>query len=116
MEALITVFVVLHMVALVAILVGWGATRFSGATWGMPLLVWSARAQLLIGLVLVGLNEAAGESLNHTKIAVKLLVMIGVLASAEIARARAGRGEPKVTLADAAAGLTVLNALIATLW
>jgi hypothetical protein len=114
MEFVIHLVLVLHFLALAAILGGWIAQRTGGHA--LSSMVWGARAQLLIGLLLVGLNEMNGEALNHMKVGVKLLVMLGVLAAAEIANARARKGQPRPALVDAAAGLTVLNVLVATLW
>ena len=57
----------------------------------------------------------ASAALNLGR-SVTLLVMLGVLAAAEIANAKARKGQPRPALVDAAAGLTVLNVLVATLW
>jgi hypothetical protein len=115
MKTAIAALAGVHML-LAAVMVGSAlVTRYGGRELYTP-LVWSARIQLLLGLVLVGLNEAADESLNNTKIAVKLLVAIGVVACAEIANARHKRGEPKLQLVDAAGALTVLNVFVAFLW
>ena len=114
MELVIRLFVVLHLLGMAAILGGWIAAR-AGSTSFAP-LVWGARAQVVTGLLLVGLNEMNDESLIHAKVAVKLLVAIAVAACAEIAAARARKGEPKPALVDAAAGLTVRNVLVVVLW
>lgn len=114
MELVIRLFVVLHLLGMAAILGGWIAAR-AGSTSFAP-LVWGARAQVVTGLLLVGLNEMNDEALNHMKVGVKLLVMLGVLAAAEIANAKAKKGDARPALVDAAAGLTVLNVLVATLW
>lgn len=113
-EGFINIMVVLHLVGMAAIVGGWFAYRF-GAKALAP-IVWGARAQLVTGLILVGLNEANKEPLNHTKIAVKLVVAIAVAACAEIARARTKRGEEADRLVDAAGALAVLNTVIAVLW
>lgn len=117
MDFVINVLVVLHLLGMATILGGWISAKRGGE--GLVPLVWGARAQLLTGLLLVGLHEMSkdpGESLNHTKIGIKLLVAIAVAACAEIAAARAKKGEPKVQLVDAAAALTVVNVLVAALW
>jgi thiamine transporter ThiT len=117
MDFVIDLFVVVHLLGMAAIIGGWISARRGGE--GLVPLVWGARAQMLTGLLLVGLHEMSkdpGESLNHTKIAVKLLIAIAVLACAEIANARAKKGEPKVPLIDAAAALTVVNVAVAALW
>lgn len=120
MEFVIEIFVVLHLLGMAAIIGGWIARRSGAASFAA--LVWGARAQLLTGLLLVGLHEMSkepGEKLNHMKVGIKLLVAIGVAACAEMAAAKArkgGEGANVGTLVDAAAGLTFLNVLIAVLW
>ncbi len=115
MKTAIAAFAGIHMV-LAAVMVGSAlVTRYGGRELYAP-LVWSARIQLLLGLVLVALNMAADESLNHPKIGVKLLVALGVVAAAEIANARHRRGEPKLQLVDLAGALTILNVFVAFLW
>ena len=115
MKTAIAALAGVHMV-LAAVMLGSALiTRYAGRELYSP-LVWSARIQLLLGLVLVGLNEADDRSLDHAKIGVKLLVALGVVACAEIANARHRRGEPRLQLVDAAGALTLLNVFIAFLW
>lgn len=111
MEALHLVLYVLHMIAMLGIIV---APFVAGR--GHLVQVWAARAQLIIGLLLTGLAEAGDDPVNHAKIGTKLVVMIAVLACAEIGNAKNRRGENGRTLAFVAAGLAVVNALIAFLW
>lgn len=133
------IVLVLHLLGMAAILGGWFATRHEGRV--HPAMLWGARAQILTGLILVGLVEAAADPTdppNHPKIAVKLVVALGVVACMEIANARqrrAGVGEvplpggrsggsattavapvPAVTLVRVGAALTLLNVVIAVLW
>ena len=86
-------FVVLHLLGMAAII---GSAVFVARGAVTPALVWGARAQLVTGLVLVGLVQTNDEEVNHTKIGVKLLVAIAVVACAEIAAAkeRKGAGRP----------------------
>lgn len=115
METTIAALAGIHML-IAAVIVGCAlVTRYGGRDLYTP-LVWSARIQLLLGLVLVGLNEADDQDLNHMKVGVKLLVAIGVVACVEIANARQKRGEPKLQLVDAAGALTLINVLVAFLW
>lgn len=111
MEALHLVLYICHMLAMLAIVVG----PFIAAR-GHLVQVWGARIQLLLGLGLTGLAEAGDDPVNHAKIGTKLVVMIAVLACAEIGNGRSKRGENGRTLALVAAGLAVVNALIAFLW
>ena len=81
-----------------------------------PALVWGARAQLVTGLVLVGLAQAEDDDVNNTKIGVKLLVAVAVVACAEIAGAKERKGQPRPQLVNAAGALALLNVAIAVLW
>ena len=114
MSFVIHLFVVLHLLGMAAIIGGWIAQRYGAKAWAP--LVWGARAQIITGVLLVGLHEMGDGELNHMKIGIKFLVAVAVAACAEIANARAKKGEGKPALVDAAAGLTVLNVLIAALW
>ncbi len=115
MEFLIDVFVVLHLLGMATIVGGWLAMRL-GAPGALVPLVWGARAQLLIGIILVGLNEMNHEEVSYAKIGVKLLVALAVVSCAEIARARAKKGVDQPALVNAAFALTLLNVLVAVLW
>lgn len=116
MDALHLLLYIAHMIAMVAIVVGAVVPPQSGRV----IQVWAARVQLVLGLLLVTVLEMGRDegdpSLNHMKIGVKLLVMIAVVACAEISNAKYKRGEDGKTLALAAAGLTIVNAAIAFLW
>ena len=114
MEILEQLFVLAHLLGMAAVV---GSAVFVARGAATPALVWGARAQLVTGLVLVGLNEAADDELNTTKVAVKLLVALAVVACAEIAAAgeRRGRGS-RAQLVTAAGALALLNTAIAVLW
>ncbi len=115
MDFVYNLLVAAHILGLAALIGGWIATR-SGSTTLAP-LVWGARAQLVTGLLLVGLAEGAMDAeVNHVKIGVKLLIAIAVAAAAEIGAARAKRDEPNPVLVNAAGGLAILNVLVAVLW
>ncbi len=115
MELLIEGLAGIHMLVAAGIIVSWLVHRFQGAS--LTPLVWAARIQLLLGIALVGLIEAGtDEQLNHTKIAVKLIVALAVVACAEIANSKARKGQPRPQLVDVAGVLTVVNVLVAFLW
>lgn len=115
MSALYDVLAILHLVVAATILVGY-AMQLRAPAAG-PVMAWAARIQLLLGLVVVGIGEGAlDKEYDHVKIAVKLLVSLAVVALVEISRARARRDEPQPVLVHAAAGLTVVNVLVASLW
>lgn len=117
MEFVYNLFVVAHLLGMAALVGGWYVVATGGAA--AEVMVWGARAQVLTGLVLVGMASALDvldEPVNNTKIAVKLLVAIAAAACVEIARARGRRGEQASGLAHAGGGLGVVNVLVATLW
>ena len=82
MDLLVNVVVVLHLLGMAAII---GSAVFVARGAVTPALLWGARAQLLTGILLVGLLQADDEEVNNAKIGVKLLVAIAVVACAEIA-------------------------------
>ena len=72
MDLVYDIVVALHLLGMAAIVGGWIAVR-SGRTVIAP-IVWGARAQLVTGLVLVGLAEAVKDDdhvVNNAKIGVK---------------------------------------------
>ncbi|PRY60070.1 hypothetical protein BCF74_10814 [Knoellia remsis] len=113
MEFLTNVVVLLHLLGLAAIV---GSALFVARGVPTPALVWGARAQILTGLLLVGLNQAGDDEVNNTKIGVKLLIALAVAACAEIAAAKERKGQGNPQLVTAAGVLAVVNAAVAVLW
>ncbi len=113
MEILINVFVVLHLLGMAAII---GSALFVARGAVTPALVWGARAQLVTGIILVGLVQANDEEPDNMKIGVKLLVAIAVVACAEIAAAKGRKGDARPQLVTAAGVLALVNVLVAVLW
>ena len=114
MDVLVNVFVVLHLLGMAAII---GSAVFVARGAVTPALLWGARAQLVTGILLVGLLQANDDEVNNAKIGVKLLVAIAVVACAEIAAAKERKGQGASTqLVNAAGALALLNVLVAVLW
>ncbi len=93
MDLVYNILVALHLLGMAAVVGGWIAVR-SGRTVIAP-IVWGARAQLVTGLLLVGIASAITDddhTVDNTKIAVKLVIALGVLAAAEIGAARGRKG------------------------
>jgi thiamine transporter ThiT len=117
MDLVYDLLVALHLLGMAAVVGGWIAVR-SGRTVIAP-IVWGARAQLVTGLVLVGIASAIKDdehTVDNTKIAVKLVIALVVLAAAEIGSARGRKGQDTGSLLDVAGGGAVANVLVATLW
>lgn len=115
MSVLHTVILLAHIFGTAALVGGWLAT-FRTPTVG----VWQhygAWIQLVTGLLLVGLLEMGDGSVNHMKIGIKLLIVIGVVVAAVIGRRKIARGEEvSKGLAHAVGGLSLINMAIAVLW
>jgi hypothetical protein len=133
MRVVIGVVVVLHLLGAAAIIGPWLAAPRSGRI--RMAMVWGARAQVVTGIVLVGLHEMSSDpadALNRTKIGVKLLVALACAACAEIANGRQRRALaaasadggggtatatlPATGLVQATALLAILNVCVAVLW
>jgi hypothetical protein len=111
------ILVALHLLGMAAVVGGWIASRSGRVV--TPVVVWGARAQIVTGLLLVGLAEALkdeGETLNYAKIGVKLAVALVVAGAAEIGAARGRRGQDGSRQLDVAGGAGVVNVLVAALW
>ena len=119
MDFVYNLVVVLHLLGMAALVGGWAAFALKGLD-TVELMSIGARAQILTGLVLVGMAEGISsldQHLNHPKIGVKLVVAIAAVACIEIARGRAKRGGPlNRGLVMASGGLGVLNVAVAALW
>ncbi|GAB3067310.1 hypothetical protein [Pedococcus soli] len=117
MQLVYDLVVVAHLLGMAALVGGW-LVLLAGAG-STSVMAWGARAQLVTGLVLVGLAEGVSsldENLNHTKIGVKLLIAIAALALVEIGRARTKRGQDGAGLVRAAGALGALNVVVAAVW
>ena len=117
MDLVYNLLVVLHLLGMAAVVGGWIAVR-SGRTVTAP-VVWGARAQIVTGVLLVGIASAIKDDeheVNNAKVAVKLVVALVVAAAAEIGNARSKRGQDAGTLLDVAGGAAVVNVGVAALW
>jgi hypothetical protein len=122
MELLYNLVVAGHMLGLAALVGGWFTALVRSREEGLaagPVMVWGARIQVLTGLALVGLAEAALDDVDvdQTKIAVKLVVALVVAALVEVSAGRGRRGAAVApAMVSAAGALAVVNVLVATLW
>ncbi len=117
MQLVYDVFVIAHLLGMAALVGGWLVLLTGGAS--TTVMAWGARAQLVTGLVLVGLAEAVSsldEDLDHAKIGVKLVVALVAVALIEVGRGRARRGQDASGLIRAAGALGALNVVIAAVW
>jgi len=112
-EFIYTALVVLHFVGIVAI--GYGFFKeLAKKTFGVNVaMLHGASTQLLTGILLVGLHESGSLDsdyvVDHTKIAIKLLISIAIIAMYSIGRRKS---EQKVYWALIGA-LTLTNIVIA---
>ena len=115
MDVAIKILLILHFVGLAGIIGSWLAViKEPRVVAGM---LHGAILQVVTGLALVGLNEADGADLNHTKIGIKLLVALAVLVVAIVGMKKEKQNPGSTaTLAHVAGGLGILNVIIAVMW
>ena len=115
MKALFTVAYIAHMLAIAGIL-GLLLSQVKKSPRKLsPGILHSAATALIAGIVMVGTYSSAkpDEELNHTKVGIKLIIVLVILALSYI---NVKKDELKKNIWIALLGLTVTNILIATLW
>ena len=113
METVFLIAYIVHMLAILGILVLL-LLQFNKSPRKLSKgVIHSAATALLAGLVLVGTYSSAKpeETLDHTKVGIKLLVVLAILVISYI---NAKKSELKKSIWLTLIGLTVLNILIAT--
>ncbi|MFF1260607.1 hypothetical protein OG564_20040 [Streptomyces sp. NBC_01280] len=116
MDVLIHLFVGLHIIGIASLLGGFltqmkamgkGTARF------VPAMLHGALTMLVTGVVLVGLNQADGNTVDNIKIGVKLALLIVILGLVYVKR-----DDEKVDkgLFGLVGLLTIANIFIAVLW
>lgn len=111
MDATHQFFVIVHSLGALAILVGAIGVWAGGARGFLYTLLWSARIQVLTGVVLAVLAFIDDEA-SPLKLVVKLLVALVIAGLAE----SSARREPRRTLMAAVTALTIVNIAIAVAW
>lgn len=113
MEFLYNILVVLHFVGLASLLGGF-LVQMSGATKGINMAMFhGALTQLVTGLGLAGILSAGlleDETVDHTKIGIKLGVALAILVVVLIGRKSTTDAK---SMWAAVGGLTLLNVVIA---
>jgi hypothetical protein len=107
--------VVAHLLGLAALIGGYAA----GQPKVSEVMVWGARAQLITGLILVGMADSIHSLDKHlimAKIIVKLVIAVAVAGLAEMGRAENKRDKVVPWMTHAAGGLAIVNVLVAVLW
>ncbi|MFD4835232.1 hypothetical protein GT204_11235 [Streptomyces sp. SID4919] len=116
MGVLIHVFVGLHIIGIASLLGGFltqmkamsaGTARFT------PAMLHGALTMLVTGAVLVGLNQADGNTVDHLKIGVKMALLVVILGLVYVKRDEEKAEKAPFALVGA---LTTANIFIAVLW
>lgn len=116
MEIVYGIFVAAHMLGLAAIVGAFFVQMRRKQDFILGPVLIGAIVQLVSGLALVGLGEAADADFNYAKIGTKLVIALVVLAAAiaaGVVQRRGGRVQP---FFHTAGGLAIVNVLVATLW
>ncbi|QGU07201.1 hypothetical protein COCCU_06310 [Corynebacterium occultum] len=115
MDLLHTLFLFFHILGTAALLGGWLATFKNPAVSQWQHI--GAWVMLVTGLAMVGSLEMGDGTVNHIKIGIKLVLLIGVLVAAVLGRRKVAKNEPVPTgMAHAVGGLTLINVAIAVFW
>jgi uncharacterized membrane protein SirB2 len=113
MHALETIFLILHLLGLAAILGGALEQWRTSAKLTSPVTLWGARAQLLTGLALAGIVSSSSDGAPSAAwMSVKLLIALAIVAVSEM-------NAKKVTIANSArliVALTTVNVIVAVAW
>lgn len=116
MDALINVFLGLHIIGIASLLGGFLTQMKAmgdGTARMVPAMLHGALTMLVTGLVLIGLNQADDQEVDNVKMAVKLAVLVVILGLVYVKRddERVSKG-----IFGAVGLLTVTNIFIATIW
>lgn len=116
MAFLHSLLVLIHILGAAVIVGTWVATfkKPTVTTWQFGASI----AMLISGLLLVTLNEFDPDiAVNHAKVAVKLLLALGVFAAALIGWRKQRAGQPVSTgLAHGTGGTALIAMVVAVLW
>lgn len=105
--------VIAHLVGLAAILGGFLEQWLSGSRAISTVMVWGARAQVVTGLLLVGLIYANDGEPDNAKIGVKLLIALAIVGLSE---ANAKKTSPPAVAWWLVGILTLVNIAVAVIW
>lgn len=105
------ILAIVHSIGALLVLVGAIGTWIKGAKSFRAILVWSARFQVLSGIVLAILAFVEDEA-NPAKLAVKLLIALAIAGLAE----NVARRDARAPLMAAIVVLTLANITIASIW
>ncbi|GAA1078911.1 hypothetical protein [Nocardiopsis metallicus] len=112
MDILYSALVFLHMLGLAGIIAGFLMQLMTDNLKSTKVLLHSALLQFVTGLLLVGVAEMADiVEMNHVKVAVKLLVALGVVVVGVL-----NLRKPAKNLAIIAGVLAIVNIGVAVFW
>ena len=116
MDLVYDLVVVLHLLGMAMIVGGWLAQVRSQQPQVTPVILYGALAQVITGVVLVGMASAdlIDRDPNNTKVAVKLVIAMVVAGLAVVGNVR--RTEFKPALVHLLGLLAVANVFVAALW
>jgi hypothetical protein len=116
LQIVLLVLLAIHILGLAAIVGAFFVKLRAKDAFPTGVVLAGAITQVVTGLALVGVQEAADQSVNNIKIAVKLGVGVVVLVAAIVAHVQSRRGGKVKPAFHTAGGLAVVNVLVAVLW
>lgn len=116
MDFLRLVLLALHLVGMAAIIGVFAVQLRQDDHFNLGLLLGGAVGQLVTGIALVGIAEAAHHPVNYFKIGFKLAIALIVAGAAVMTWWKQRKGENAKPFFHTAGGLAVLNLLVAVFW
>lgn len=116
LEIVRLILLALHILGLAAIVGTFFVQMRQKEGFATGVVLAGAITQVVTGLALVGVHQAADHDVNNVKIAVKLGIALIVLVAAIIARVQSSRGGKVKPAFHTAGGLAIVNVLVAVLW
>jgi high-affinity Fe2+/Pb2+ permease len=110
------ILLALHILGLAAIIGAFLVQLRKKSDYNLSPMLAGAITQLVTGVALVAVRESADLGVNSTKIAVKLIIAIVVLAAVIVAMVQQRRGKNASPWFHTAGGLAVVNVLVAVFW
>ncbi|MDO8337726.1 MAG: hypothetical protein Q7T15_05680 [Microcella sp.] len=119
MDIAFSILLVGHFIGLAAIVGPFLLQMRANENFAITSMFYGAITQLVTGIGMMGLAEPLDRDIDYVKIAVKLVIAIGVFAAALLGwmRARKGANDRDIKpFFHAAGGLALVNVILAVFW
>lgn len=116
MEILHLVVLTLHFLGMATIVGVFLVQMQQRNGFNTALLLGGALTQLVTGIALVGIAEAADKDVNFMKIGFKLAIALIAVVGAAVAAYKQRKGQNAMPFFHTAGGMALVNVLVAVFW